>query len=243
MAQKITDASWIFLDTETTGLKPEEGARVIELGWCKINNMMIGDSADYLIDPGVEIPPEITKLNNITNGMVHGKPNFKRIAAKFLHDFKEATFVAAYNKDFDKMMLESEFKNLGMNLPEKIWLDPLSWSRAFIGGDMADHKLATLANRFKVSLFNAHRADADAYVAAKIMIEFFKWGVDEANFPDDVDALKELERGWRRSFIKTASANKRMPHTGVPGAYAQNVYDNFNRDRLFKLSKLGRWGR
>lgn len=254
---KITTATWMFLDTETTGLKPEEGAQIIELGWVTIKNMRIVANQDELINPGKPIPPFITKLTHISDQDVAGKPTFEGVASKFMAQFQAAEFIAAYNKDFDRKMLEVEFERVGLKLPEKEWLDPLTWARGFMQN--ADNKLTTVAQKFNVSLENAHRADADAAAAAEVLIKFFDWGVDEAAFPDDVEAMKEIEHGIFRNQRatanimnplkqnvvdpKTGEKRRKVVMTGTPGQVAQNVYDNYNRERLFKMMKAGRWGK
>lgn len=232
----ITGAHWIFLDTETTGI-PKKGQpepSIIELGWCVVKNMQIEGSTDFLINPGSPIPPVVQNITHITDEMVQGEPAFKDIAHKFLAEYQEADFIAAFNKDFDRQMLEIEYKKLGIALPQKTWLDPLNWSRAFESD--ASHKLGDVAKRFNVSLENAHRADADAKASAEIMIRFFQWGIEEANFPDDVEALKSLEVGWRNSYraksrimqpLKDPATGK-VKFTGEPGKLP-NVADGVSR--------------
>lgn len=242
---KITDATWMFLDTETTGI-PKSGEpdiRIIELGWVTIKNMSVAGNQDFLINPGEPIPEKVQQITHITDEMVANEPTFDGIAPTFISAFQKADFIAAYNAKFDKQMLDFEFSKLGAKLPEKIWLDPLVWSRSFV--QSSDHKLATMAKRFDVSLENAHRADADAAASAQIMMKFFQWGVEEANFPDDVEQLKELERGWGKANMTTMRMNKTIKNntTGVPGQLAQNVYDHYTRDRLMKLEGRGKWGK
>lgn len=242
---KITEATWIFLDTETTGI-PKSGEpdpRVIELGWVTIKGMVVEGSADFLINPGIPIPQIVQEITHITDEMVANEPGFDAVANKFMAEYQAADFIAAYNAQFDRQLLNIEYALLGSKLPEKIWLDPLIWSRTFVKSE--DHKLATMAKKFDVSLENAHRADADAAASAQILMKFFQWGVDEANFPDDVEQLKELERGWRSGNMATMRMNKTIKNnsTGTPGQVAQNVYDNYNRDRLMKLANRGRYGK
>ena len=169
---KLTEATWMFLDTETTGLKPQEGARVIEFGSAFIENMRIMETYDFLINPEGPIPPHITKITHISDEDVANKPPFKDVAKSLMAQFNAAEFVAAYNKDFDRKMLESEFDKLGMKMPEIIWLDPMTWARSFAQAE--NNKLTTIAQQFKVDLTRAHRADADAEAGAKVLIEFFK---------------------------------------------------------------------
>jgi DNA polymerase-3 subunit alpha (Gram-positive type) len=242
---KITEATWMFLDTETTGIPKtgEPDPRIIELGWVIIKTLQVEGGQDFLINPGEPIPEKVVQITHITDEMVAGKPKFDGVAETFFKDFERVDFIAAYNAKFDKQMLDFEFAQIGSKLPEKIWLDPLIWSRTFL--KTTDHKLATMAKQFNVSLENAHRADADAAASAEIMMKFFSWGVDEANFPDDVEQLKDLEQGWLRGNMQTMRLNKTIKNnsTGTPGQVAQNVYDNYNRDRLMKLGNRGRYGK
>lgn len=253
---KLTDATWMFLDTETTGLKPAEGARVIEFGAVSISNMEITESWDFLINPEGSVPAHITKITGIRDTDLENKPFFKDVASVLLQTLSNADFIAAYNKDFDRKMLEHEFQKVGMTMPNKVWLDPLTWARHF---DREGNKLTQLVDRFKIKLDRAHRADADAEAGAMVLIEFFKWGVDMAAFPDDVEALKNMERDWRKDYNakstilnplkqnvtdpETGKTQRKVVMTGEPGKYAQNVYDNYNRDRLMKLGNRGRWGK
>ena len=258
---KISDASWIFLDTETTGLKVREGARVIEVGLVDVQNMAIGFSVDYLINPGVPIPPKITQITGITDQMVAKQGAFETKAQAIMQMLQGADFIAAYNKDFDREMLENEFKLLGMTMPDKVWLDPMTWARFFAG--LESNTLKNVATQFKVSLENAHRADADAEASAKMMIKFIEWGTDQAGFPDDVEQLKTMERGWRKDMNaksrilsplrqKSKDAEGRTTNkvtmTGEPGKMPQDVYDSIQRGRVtaeehLRLLQREKWSR
>lgn len=247
---KLTTATWMFLDTETTGLKPEEGARVIEFGAVFVKDGQLTDeSLDFLINPEAPIPAHITKITGISDRDVAGKPPFRDMAERLLQCFRQSEFVAAYNKDFDRKMIESEFSKLGMKMPNVIWLDPLNWARKFM--ESADNKLVTIAQDLKINLSRAHRADADARAGAEALLKLFDWGADIANFPDSVEELKSLEHSWRSEYQAKSRIMKplkdpdtgKIKLTGEPGKYAQNVYDNYNRERLFKLNNRGRWGK
>lgn len=259
---KISDASWIFLDTETTGLKVSEGARVIEVGLVDIQNMAIGFSVDYLINPGGPIPPKITQLTGITDQMVARQGAFDTKAKAIMQMLQGADFIAAYNKDFDRQMLENEFKLVGMTMPDKIWLDPMTWARFFI--NLESNTLKNVATQFKVSLENAHRADADAEASAKMMIKFIEWGTDQADFPDDVDQLKSMERDWRRyandrskvlrplrqksTDPVTGKITNKVVTTGKPGEMTPDIYDSVQRGRVtaeehLRLLQREKWSR
>ena len=245
---KITTARWIMLDTETTGLDPKKGAKVIELGWCEVKNMKIVSSGNVMIHPGTSIPGEITKLTGIADKDVAGRKSFKEETIEFIKEFKAVDFVAAYNKNFDRDMIKSEFEQMGEQIPEKIWLDPLQWARMFMH-DVENHKLTTVAEKFKAGLERAHRADADAQAAAEVMIRFFEWGVDEANFPDDVEALRDMGRvGDRNMRTKYRMDVSKKKMTGTPGKTisAQDAgfaEAKFRGAEYLRLNMLEKWSR
>ena len=60
----------IVLDTETTGLEPADGHRIIEIGAVRVTGLEPGETYETLIDAGVHIPPEISALTGITQDMV-----------------------------------------------------------------------------------------------------------------------------------------------------------------------------
>lgn len=187
------NASWLFIDTETTGLDPAKGARVMELGWARIDGLNVTKTGNWLLDPGVEIPANIQTLTGVKPEDLVGQPTFKDIAHQFHNMMVSADFIMAYNVKFDKPMVENEFKLVGLQLPEKQWLDPMIWIRRFV--TLGDHKLKTVTQHFKIELERAHRADADAEAAARATVKFID-SFEGGALPDDPKELADLERAW-----------------------------------------------
>lgn len=187
------NASWLFVDTETTGLDPAKGARVMELGWARIDGMKVTKTGNWVLDPGVEIPANIQALTGVKPEDVAGQPTFKDIAHQFHNLMVGVDFMMAYNVRFDKPMIENEFRLAGVQMPNKQWLDPFIWIRRFV--KLGDHKLKTVTQHFKVELERAHRADADAEAAARATIQFIDTFEGKA-LPDDPEELAALERAW-----------------------------------------------
>jgi len=187
------NASWLFVDTETTGLKVSEGARVIELGWARVDNMKVTKTGNWVLNPGVPIPPVITNITGIKQEDLEGQPEFKDISHKFYNEMNSADYMMAFNVKFDKEMIDNEFKLIGMSPPSKQWLDPLIWIRRFL--QLGDNKLKTVTQHFKVELERAHRADADAEAAALATIKFINSFEGHA-MPDDPKELSDLEKAW-----------------------------------------------
>ena len=186
-------ATWLFVDTETTGLKVSQGARVMELGFALVKNMNVAMTMNWVLDPEVPIPPEVQSITGVKPEDVVGKPKFGEVAHQFHNIIAKSDFVMAYNVKFDKEMIENEFKLVNLRMPDKQWLDPLIWIRRFV--KLGDHKLKTVAQHFKVDLDRAHRADADAAAAAQATIKFIDTFEGKA-LPDDPKELGDLEKAW-----------------------------------------------
>lgn len=160
--------TFTVFDLETTGSSKEKN-QITEIGAIKIHNGKIISSYDKLINPNTTIPPFISNLTGITDEMVKDKPFIEEIICDFLNYVGDSVLVA-HNARFDvgfinytsKKLLETEVKN-------KV-IDTLSMSRNALN-DIRNHKLDTLAEYFKVSLKNHHRACDDAKATAEIFLK------------------------------------------------------------------------
>ena len=202
------NANWLFIDTETTGLNPADGARVIELGWARVVNLKIVKTGNWLLNPGVQVPAEITNITGIKQEDLEGQPSFKDISHKFYNEMVSSEYMMAFNVKFDKGMIDNEFKLINMSPPQKQWLDPLIWIRRFL--QLGDNKLKTVTQHFKVELERAHRADADAEAAALATIKFINSFEGKA-MPDNPSELANMEKVWdadQRVINKTKYQSK-----------------------------------
>ena len=106
----------ITLDTETTGLDPDKGDRILEIGCVRLNGREISlDPDDYLqiyINPERDIPEETTAIHGITNEKVKDCPVFADIVDEFL-DFVSDTELLIHNAKFDVGFINMELERLG----------------------------------------------------------------------------------------------------------------------------------
>ncbi len=103
----------IVLDTETTGLKPQEGHRVIEIGCLElVNRRITGKTFHHYINPEREIDAAAQNVHGITSEFLAGKPIFSDIAEAFV-DFITGAELIIHNAPFDIGFLNAEFKKLG----------------------------------------------------------------------------------------------------------------------------------
>ena len=102
----------IILDTETTGLDPNDGHRVIEIGCIEMVNRRLTDRTFHVyINPEREIDQEALAVHGITNEFLTDKPNFSGIADEFIEFVRDAELIA-HNAPFDVSFLEAELERI-----------------------------------------------------------------------------------------------------------------------------------
>jgi len=107
----------IVLDTETTGLKVEEGHRVIELGCVELlNRRRTHRTLHHYLQPDREIDPGAQEVHGISTEMLAGKPRFADVAQEFLDFIGDAELVI-HNAEFDLGFLDAELQLLGPRSP------------------------------------------------------------------------------------------------------------------------------
>ena len=110
----------IVLDTETTGLEPSQGHRIIEIGCVEvINRKLTGNHYHAYIQPEREVEASAIEVHGITNEFLVDKPVFSRITEDFLNFVKGAELVI-HNAPFDVGFINHEFNLLGAGSPGKI---------------------------------------------------------------------------------------------------------------------------
>ena len=112
----------IVLDTETTGLDPDGGDRIVELGAVElVNHMPTGRSFHAYINPQREVPDEVVRVHGLTAAFLADKPVFAAVAAEFA-DFLGDARLVIHNAAFDIRFLNAELGWAG--------LPSLAWARA-----------------------------------------------------------------------------------------------------------------
>lgn len=140
----------IFFDTETTGLSPDKGDRIVEIGAIQMENGIILDETFHkYIHPDRNIPMESTKIHGITNDKVKNAPRFAEIVKDFLQFIEGATLVA-HNANFDIKFINHELKLLGLSSLTNEVEDTLKIARKKFPGSPAS--LDALCKRFSVDL-------------------------------------------------------------------------------------------
>lgn len=162
----------IILDTETTGLDPLQGDRVIEVAAVEIVNLLpTGATFHRLVDPGRDIPAEATRIHGFTNADLAGKPAFSAIAQDLL-DFLGDAPIVAHNAPFDFGFLDAELLRCGRpSLDRRRMIDSLALAKERYPG--MPNSLDALCRRLGVdnSMRSAHNAVLDCQLLAQVYLE------------------------------------------------------------------------
>lgn len=161
----------VFIDTETTGLQPEMGHRVVELAAVRWQDGREAGQVNTLLNPGRKIEPAASRVNGITNADLQGQPTFADVRDAFLQLIDGALLVA-HNAAFDAGFLAMELfiHQLAGNKPPvslpNPWLCTLELARGYFR--FGRNNLGAIAQRLGVPVSRAHRALSDVYTTAAI---------------------------------------------------------------------------
>ncbi len=172
----------IIFDTETTGLKANDGDRVIEIGAVElINRFPSGKTFHVFVNPeGKEVHPEALKVHGISNEFLNDKPKFSEIVDEFLEFFLTGSLIA-HNASFDTGFLNAELKRLGKpRLDDERVIDTLQIARR--KHPMGPNSLDALCSRYSIdnSRREKHGALLDSEILAEVYIELL--GGRQASF-------------------------------------------------------------
>jgi DNA polymerase-3 subunit epsilon len=161
----------IVLDTETTGLDPAAGHRLIEIACVELlNHVPTGRVFHHAVDPEREVPAEAVAIHGITTDMLRGKPLFSAIAEEFLA-FIAGDPLVIHNAEFDLRFINAELARCDRPALEIPFVDTVLLARKRFPGSPAS--LDALCRRFAIdlSLRTKHGARLDAELLAAVYLE------------------------------------------------------------------------
>ena len=160
----------IILDTETTGLNPAAGHRVIEIGCVEVfNKIKTGKVLHFHLNPERDVPEGAFRIHGLSAEFLKDKPLFKDVADQFV-EFISDSLLVIHNAPFDVRFLNSELKNINYDLitMDRV-IDTLIISRKKFPG--AQVSLDALCKRFKIS--NAHRTKHGALLDSELLYDVY----------------------------------------------------------------------
>lgn len=180
----LTDATFAFLDIETTGGNSTRD-RITEIALRLWRNGNVVSEWQTLVNPGTRIPTFIQSFTGITDGMVETAPRFGEIADVLEEKLKGAVFVA-HNARFDYGFVKAEFRRIGRPFSARV-LCTVKMSRRLYPG-FRRHNMDVLIERHGLPLVERHRAMGD--VAA--MQAFFQHALAERGRHVLEQAIRDL---------------------------------------------------
>lgn len=208
------------LDFETTGLVVENGDRVVEIGCILLDDGAVSERWGTLVDPGMPLPADTTRITGITPDDLVGAPRFEAVVGELLRRL-EGRLLSAYNASFDRGFLLHELDRCGKQLPDGAWIDPLVLAKELQKGQ-GNMKLGTVAKRLDIPLVEAHRAVADAECAGLVLLALAE------QMPADIGEALDLHEAWEaaQNAARASWRNRRR------GATLAAVADGGPQDAL-----------
>jgi len=188
----------IALDTETTGLDPKSGHRVVEIGCVEMmGRIRTGRHFHVYLNPERDMPPEAEKVHGLSAKFLADKPKFAAVAEDFLKFVLDAPLVI-HNARFDMGFLNHELEKAGHA--------PLEMDRAIDTVQMARRKypgapasLDALCRRYEIDLSGRtlHGALLDAELLAEVYLELTGGRQAKMALSDEATAMQGLNRAMR----------------------------------------------
>ena len=191
----------IVLDTETTGLSPDKGDRVVEIGCVElINHVPTNNTFQVYLNPEREMDEGAQRIHGLTNEFLQDKPKFEEIANDFISYIGDSKIIA-HNASFDINFLNSELSRSNKtNISQERVIDTLKIARKKYPG--ARNSLDALCKRFFVDNSNRklHGALLDSELLAEVYLELIGGKEPDLALSEEIGTHKPIEED---SIIKT----------------------------------------
>jgi len=171
MPKSIDEIEFTIFDTETTGLNPASGDRIVELAGLRVKGKERIAEFDALVNPRRDISPGAFAVNKITPEMLEGAPGMEMVMPKFL-DFIEGSYLCSYNIEFDLNFLNNELKIIGLPvLGARDSFDILTIARRLMPNQQR-YALWFIADKLGIWSQQKHRAFSDVEMTWEVFNKF-----------------------------------------------------------------------
>lgn len=260
----LGDTTFAYLDTETTGLSPVYGDRVVEIAVLKARSGQILDAFETLVNPERTISPGSTAIHGITDAMVADRPAFKGIAAR-LTAFLSGAVLVAHNARFDLSFVTYELRRAGLEPSIPAAVDSLALARKHF--HFSSNSLPNIATALEIPLGTRHRAMADVLIL-KAVFEIFLEALSRSGVltleqlfaaqggptgaPDPAESvlppeIEEAMAGRKRLFVRYVDADGSHTERWVSPIHIEFLRDNVylrgychlrQDERSFRLDRI-----
>lgn len=219
----------LILDTETTGLDPAAGHRVIEIGCVELENRRFtGRNFHYYLNPGRDSDEAALEVHGLTTEFLSDKPPFADIADEFIEYVRGAELII-HNAPFDVAFLDAELRRVGKPRLSAIAgpvTDSLVMAKERHPGRR--NNLDALCERYGVS--NAHRTLHGALLDGQLLAEVYlamtrgqdALGMDLTSESAE-EGVEEVDLGPLETFVLSASDEESAAHARVLEGVARDA--------------------
>ncbi|MFQ5690233.1 MAG: PolC-type DNA polymerase III [Gemmatimonadota bacterium] len=170
--RRLDELLFAVVDVETTGVAPARGGRVVEIGIVGMRGGEIVEEFSSLVNPGVEIPPWISRLTGIDTGMVADAPRFEEISEQVRGRLEGKIFVA-HNASYDWGFVAAEMRRARSLLASGPRLCTIALARRALPG-LRRRGLDSLAEHLGIEIAGRHRAGGDALATALVLVRLLE---------------------------------------------------------------------
>ena len=221
----------VVLDTETTGLEPEAGHRIIEIGGIElVNRRPTRNNFHRYINPRRAVDPGALEVHGLDNDFLEDKPYFEDVAEEFL-EFVNGAELVIHNADFDIAFINHELARLDGNaadIRERCGvLDTLALARRLHPGQR--NNLDALAKRYEVdnSERDLHGALLDARILAEVYLamtggqaSLSLGGQTDVTQPTELSVAR-IDRAGPKLTVRKADAEDQAAHAAMLARIAE----------------------
>jgi DNA polymerase III epsilon subunit len=162
------DPIFTIFDTETTGLSPRSGDRIVEIAAIKVQGLDLLGEFSELVNPERRIPYESQRIHNISDEMVKDAPTVDIILPKFL-EFAAGSILIAHNASFDLSFINNEIEKAGILHPPLEAVCTVNLARKVLP-QLHSHSLDALIEHMHIKCERRHRALDDVKATAKAFL-------------------------------------------------------------------------
>ncbi len=215
----------IVLDTETTGMEPAEGDKLVEIGCLELeNHLPTGRKLHLYLNPERDVPAGAVAVHGLTSEFLKDKPTFAEVVGEFLDFIGDDSKLVIHNAEFDMKFLNWELKTLGFpSLDPRRAIDTVKMARLKFPGSPAN--LDALCRRFGIDNTGRtlHGALLDSELLAEVYLELL--GGRQRGLLDETAAMKkqtsvlaaEVDRPYRAPREHQASDEEVKAHRDLFG--------------------------
>lgn len=167
MDRYIDEIEFTIFDTETTGLEPKSGDRIVEIAGIRFKGEKNLATFQSLVNPNRPICEPAFRVNRITPDMLKNAPDIRLVMPKFL-DFIKDSCLCSYNAGFDLEFLNSELKIIGKEpLKNILIVDILKMAKRLLPG-LERYTLMHVTEKLGIKIQQVHRAFSDVELTLEV---------------------------------------------------------------------------